>query len=48
MAIVGDVIAPNGPASNLGINLLSNSGPLLLMIALGYLGGRLWTAALPR
>jgi hypothetical protein len=48
MAIVGDVIAPNGPASNLGINLLSNAGPLLLMIALGYLGGRMWTAPLPR
>jgi hypothetical protein len=48
MSIVGDLIAPNGPAANLGINLLSNSGPLLLMIALGYLGGRLWTAPVPQ
>lgn len=48
MAIIGDAIAPNGPASNLGINLLSNSGPLLLMIALGFLGGRLWAASVPR
>lgn len=48
MAIVGDVIAPNGPASNLAINLLSNSGALLLMVALGYLGGRMWTVSAPR
>lgn len=48
MTIVGDLLAPNGPASNLGINLLSNSGPLLLMVAVGYLGGRIWTAPVPR
>lgn len=34
------VIAPGGPASNLAINLLSNLGPVLLLIGLGYLGLR--------
>jgi hypothetical protein len=37
------VIAPSGPASNLAINLLSNLGPVLLLVPLGYLGFRLWT-----
>jgi hypothetical protein len=36
------VIAPGGPASNLAINLLSNLGPVLLLIGLGYLGFRAW------
>jgi hypothetical protein len=35
------VIAPSGPASNLALNLLSNSGPLILLAAIGYLGIRL-------
>jgi hypothetical protein len=40
-AVVGNlVIAPSGPASNLGLNLLSNSGPVLLLVGLGYLGLR--------
>jgi hypothetical protein len=34
------VIAPDGPASNLAVNLLSNLGPVLLLIGLGYLGFR--------
>lgn len=42
--VVGNlVIAPSGPASNLAINLLSNLGPVLLMVAVGYLGWRTWT-----
>jgi hypothetical protein len=36
------VIAPNGPASNLTVNLLSNLGPVLLMLGLGYLGFQAW------
>jgi hypothetical protein len=36
------VIAPSGPASNLAVNLLSNLGPVLLLIGLGYLGFRAW------
>jgi hypothetical protein len=34
------VLAPSGPASNLAVNLLSNMGSVLLLIALGYLGYR--------
>jgi hypothetical protein len=41
------VIAPNGPASNLAVNLLSNLGPVLLLIGLGYLGVRAWTERAP-
>jgi len=36
------IIAPGGPASNLAVNLLSNLGPVLLLIGLGYLGFRTW------
>jgi hypothetical protein len=43
-ALVGSfVIAPGGPASNPAVNLLSNLGPALLLIGLGYLGVRAWT-----
>ena len=43
-AVVGDlVIAPSGPASNLAINLLSNLGPVLLVIGVGYLGSQVWS-----
>jgi hypothetical protein len=42
--VVGDlVIAPSGPASNLAINLLSNLGPVLLLVAVGHLGSRMWS-----
>ncbi len=42
-ALVGDfVIAPDGPASNLAVNLLSNLGPVLLLLGLGYLGFWAW------
>ena len=48
--VVGDlVIAPSGPAKNLVVNLLSNLGPVLLMVGLGYLGFRVWAEhATPR
>jgi hypothetical protein len=36
------VIAPDGPASNLAVNLLSNLGPVLLLGGLGTLGYRAW------
>ena len=36
------IVAPGGPASNLAVNLLSNLGPVLLLIGLGYLGFRAW------
>jgi len=41
------VIAPGGPASNLAVNLLSNLGPVLLLIGLGYLGFRVWAERAP-
>jgi hypothetical protein len=41
------VIAPRGPASNLAVNLLSNLGPVLLLIGLGYLGFRAWAERAP-
>jgi hypothetical protein len=37
------VIAPSGPADNLLVNLLSNLGPLLLLIGLAYIGLEAWT-----
>jgi hypothetical protein len=46
--VVGSfVIAPGGPASNLAVNLLSNLGPVLLLIGLGYLGFRTWAERAP-
>lgn len=42
MAFGSLVIAPAGPAANMAVNLLSNLGPVLLLIALGQLGFRLW------
>src|SRR5215218_4975872 len=41
------VVAPGGPASNLAVNLLSNLGPVLLLIGLGYLGFRAWSERAP-
>jgi hypothetical protein len=41
------IIAPGGPASNLAVNLLSNLGPVLLLIGLGYLGFLAWTESSP-
>jgi hypothetical protein len=41
------VVAPGGPASNLAVNLLSNLGPVLLLIGLGYLGFRAWAERAP-
>jgi hypothetical protein len=41
LMVVGNlIIAPSGPATNLAINLLSNLGPVLLLVAIGYLGSR--------
>jgi hypothetical protein len=42
LTVVGNVIAPSGPATNAAINLLSNLGPMLLLIALATLGFRMW------
>jgi hypothetical protein len=47
LRVVGNVIAPSGPATNLAINLLSNLGPMLLLVALGYLGYRMWLEHAP-
>jgi hypothetical protein len=42
--VVGDlIIAPSGPAPYLLINLLSNLGPVLLLVALGSLGSQMWS-----
>jgi hypothetical protein len=46
-ALVGVFIAPGGPASNLAVNLLSNLGPVLLLLGLGYLGVRAWAERAP-
>jgi hypothetical protein len=46
--VVGNVIiAPSGPAANLAINLLSNLGPVLLLVAVGHLGARMWSEHAP-
>jgi hypothetical protein len=46
--LVGNfIIAPGGPASNLAVNLISNLGPVLLLIGLGYLGFRAWAERSP-
>jgi hypothetical protein len=42
LQVGGDLIAPNGPATNIVLNLISNLGPVLLLVALGYLGARMW------
>ena len=47
LAVAGVFIAPNGPATNLAINLLSNLGPVLLMVALGGLGYEMWANHTP-
>lgn len=41
------VIAPDGPADNLSVNLISNLGPVLLSIGLGCLGFRAWRECTP-
>ena len=44
--VLGDVvIAPGGPAANLAVNLLSNLGPVLLLVAIGHLGFQMWQDA---
>jgi hypothetical protein len=45
--VVGNVIAPSGLASSVAINLLSNLGQVLLLVALGALGARLWSEHAP-
>jgi hypothetical protein len=47
VAVGNFVIAPGGPASNLAVNLLSNLGPVLLLIGLGFLGFRAWAERAP-
>ncbi|MEO8452129.1 MAG: hypothetical protein ABI647_20225 [Gemmatimonadota bacterium] len=46
--VVGNlIIAPAGPATDLAINLLSNLGPVLLLVPIGHLGSRMWAAGAP-
>lgn len=40
LTIVGSLLAPTGPASNLAMNLATNSGPLLLMAVFVRLGAQ--------
>jgi hypothetical protein len=47
LVVFGDVVAPSGPATNLAVNLLSNLGPILLMLALAVLGLRMWRGHAP-
>ncbi len=47
MTMGGIFIAPSGPATNVTINLLSNLGPVLLMIAIGALALRMWAKHAP-
>ena len=37
MLVSNAVLAPSGPASNLAINLLSNMGPVILLLGLACL-----------
>jgi hypothetical protein len=48
LRVVGNFIAPSGPATNFAINLFSNLGPVLFLIAVGYLGFRMWSEDAPR
>ncbi len=41
LTVAGDLVAPNGPATNVAVNLFSNLGPVLLLVALGDLGLRM-------
>ncbi len=42
--VVGDlIIAPRGPAASLAVNILSNLGPVLLLVPLGGVGWREWS-----
>ncbi len=44
--VVGNlIIAPRGPAAGFALNLLSNLGPVLLLVPLGYVGSRVWSEA---
>lgn len=46
--VIGNLfIAPSGPASNLAVNLLSNLGPVLLLIGIAYLGYRMLSEHYP-
>ncbi len=46
--VVGNLIlAPSGPAAHLALNLLSNLGPVLLLVPLGYVGARVWSESAP-
>ena len=47
LAVVGTLIAPNGPSADVAINLLSNLGPVVLLVALGDLGFRMWSEHAP-
>ncbi len=44
--VVGNlVLAPRGPAAGFALNLLSNLGPVLLLVPLGEGGWRAWSAS---
>ena len=47
LTLAGTVLAPSGPAANLATNLATNLGPVLLMVALGALGVRMWAEPAP-
>jgi hypothetical protein len=47
MTVGGVFVAPSGPATTLTLNLLSNLGPVLLMIAFGDIGCRMWARPAP-
>lgn len=46
--LIGDiVIAPSGPASSLALNLLSNMGPVILLVGVAYLGYHMFAEQRP-
>jgi hypothetical protein len=45
LALIGDLIARQGPSSTLALNLATNAGPVLVALALGSLGLRLARAS---
>jgi hypothetical protein len=47
--VIGNLfVAPSGPASNLAVNLLSNLGPVLLLLGIAHLGYCMLSKQYPR
>jgi hypothetical protein len=47
LTVAGDIVASSGPEANVAMNLLTNMGPVLLLVALGGLGSQEWAEDVP-